>query len=605
MCGIFSLYVYKPYHPNKKGISLSTLTNTSPTSIPSTKDSDIRTTVARLLKSISHRGRDSVSIFRTTPRHHYQWTRYGKLDDTLLRTLGESIFPLQSASPPSPITNPHHPLHNVTLQHFMSQTRYVTSRAQGNNYDSTTYRKWNDPSDNSNPPVQLLSQIPPLHLNGFQIAHNGTVDKDQLLVELIKCNPRYKDPLNSRYLTDTQMIAGLLYYWSMPENLPNSNKQDLLYDAIKRFVSLFPTAYNLLVFQTTTQRLFAVRDPLGIRPLTMCIGRDNTPMVCFSSESSSFGHLSDTNTLLTTHELRPGEIIKVDFNPSTHKFETISTIIQLNPNIHTSSTLLPQSCVFEYVYLARPDSVFNNILINEARYRMGCCLAREESRPYHFDPATTAVACVPRTALPAAKGYADTLGLPYYDLLEPVPSVARTFLLSNPRERYRLACQKFRVCPPENSSLENITTWIFVDDSLVRGNTWYAVRELLDAGLPSQLTNYHLRLACPPIHYPDLMGIDIPTREELIANYCLSDTLTEKESQDSSPPFPFPHPPVSLQPPGTPANMESLATLCRVDTINYLTKGGVASTLSTLNPTLPASNWSMSWHDGKYPLKNF
>ena len=73
------------------------------------------------------------------------------------------------------------------------------------------------------------------------------------------------------------MIAGLLYYWSMPENPPNSNKQDFLYDAIKRFVSLFPTAYNLLVFQTTTQRLFAVRDPLGIRPLTMCIGRDKKP----------------------------------------------------------------------------------------------------------------------------------------------------------------------------------------------------------------------------------------------------------------------------------------------------------------------------------------
>ena len=172
MCGIFSLYVYTNHIILIKGnlviyfnkhlylYHFYTLY----------KRLDIRTTVARLLKSISHRGRDSVSIFRTTPRHHYQWTRYGKLDDTLLHTLGESIFPLQSASPPSPITNPHHPLHNVTLQNFLSQTRYVTSRAQGNNYDST-HRKWNDPSDNSNPPVQLLSQIPPPHLNGFQIAH--------------------------------------------------------------------------------------------------------------------------------------------------------------------------------------------------------------------------------------------------------------------------------------------------------------------------------------------------------------------------------------------------------------------------------------------------
>ena len=76
-----------------KGISSSTLTTASPTSIPSTKESDLSATELNSQKSISHRGRDSVSIFRTTPRHHYQWTRYGKLDDTLLHTLSESIFP--------------------------------------------------------------------------------------------------------------------------------------------------------------------------------------------------------------------------------------------------------------------------------------------------------------------------------------------------------------------------------------------------------------------------------------------------------------------------------------------------------------------------------
>lgn len=130
---------------------------------------------------------------------------------------------------------------------------------------------------------------------------------------------------------------------------------------------------------------------------------------------------------------------------------------------------------------------------------------------------------------------------------------------------------------------------------------------------PTSLPKYHLRLACPPIHYPDVLGIDIPTREELLANYRVTQTTSpistsnsNSNSNSTSPPttqiFPFPHPPVELQPPGTPVDLESLAEICQVDTIDFLSFNGSQTALSSLNSRLPHSVWSMSWHDGQYPL---
>ena len=634
MCGILALFHYNQQRlssrkfPTKINSRSQSKQATNPYASSSTQI--VQKLFPCLVNSISQRGRDSVSVFRTTPRQHFSWTRFGKLTPELLDTLPDSLFPEDTShsAPPSPITSPNSPLHYSSLQHFLVQTRYVTSRALGHSYDSKTYQEWNNPSHPNNPPPLLCSQVPPLYQPEFQIAHNGTVDKAQLQLQLAKCNSYYQNPASTERLTDTQMIANLISYWSKPSSVlsPNVSQQplELLQLALKRFISTFKTAYNLLIFHTSTQTLLAVRDPIGIRPLTMYY--TNT-LVCFSSESASFSLLpSDfqmTDEECEIIELTPGSIMTIRPDSNLQKFsfscEKIkNSLIDLTTSQHHpqhnsqhNSQHQPQSCVFEYVYLADPHSVFNNIVIEHARYQMGCMLAREES--YTFDPRTTAVASVPRTARPSAKGYAATLGLPYYELLQPSKKVARTFLLSNPRERYRLACQKFQVCPPSDSPLsetssvqnvQNITTWIFVDDSLVRGNTWYAVRELLDQKLsphhPPSATpySYHLRLACPPIHYPDLMGIDIPTREELIANYTISDSKHNNQHQTT---FPFPHPPVTLQPPGTPVSLDSLATLCRVDTIGFLSKEGVSETLSTLNPKLPPSHWSMSWHDGCYP----
>ena len=89
----------------------------------------------------------------------------------MLESLKDELFPDSSlqATPPSPITNPDHPLHRVNLQHFLTQTRYVTSRAMGQNYNNKTYRKWNDPNNPEHPPAILIHQIPPLHQVGFQL----------------------------------------------------------------------------------------------------------------------------------------------------------------------------------------------------------------------------------------------------------------------------------------------------------------------------------------------------------------------------------------------------------------------------------------------------
>ena len=545
--------------------------------------------------SINHRGRDSTRILMNTSNQNntsiQTWTNYGKLNSASFNDNNHRDNRL-----------------SATAQMCISQTRYITSRQYS--YSSVDYNHWNDPSDPIHPPENLLKQIPPLQYNDFQIAHNGTVDHD-LLVSLIKKEPVLGSLEDLTHFTDTQLIGLLIQTWLA--------KTGSIQKSLIQFREACHGAYSLILTDYKNNVVWALRDPLGIRPLSFSYLANNRIEV--SSESSTFTTKDDSSV----YEIKPGELVQLSLEGCRHYPSTPPYPCPL------------ASCVFEYVYLSHPESLFNGICIRDARMEMGYRLAMEEKTL--FDPKTTAVACVPRTALPSAQGYAQKLGLPYVDLLQPVKSVARTFLLSNPQERYKLALQKFTV--HLTSEYDHIKDWIFVDDSLVRGNTWYAVQELvreaivtrqiknknLDQdqtdGSSTTLPKYHLRLACPPIHYPDVLGIDIPTREELLANYRVKSSSPSTPSSISSFPsspssassstsasststtvFPFPHPPVELQPPGTPVDLESLAEICQVDTIDFLSFEGSQQALSSLNPRLPASVWSMSWHNGQYPLNN-
>ncbi|KPP60687.1 Amidophosphoribosyltransferase-like [Scleropages formosus] len=269
---------------------------------------------------------------------------------------------------------------------------------------------------------------------------------------------------------------------------------------IKNLMNETPTSYSLLVMHKDV--IYAVRDPYGNRPL--CIGRlvpvsrlhstgaedGDTEGWVVSSESCSFQSIGARYH----REVQPGEIAQI----SKHGVKTLSVIPRPEGDA-------PAFCIFEYVYFARPDSIFEGQMVYTVRQRCGCQLAMEA--PADADVVST----VPESATPAALGYAQQAGLPYVEVLCKNRYVGRTFIQPNTRLRQLGVAKKFGVLT-DNFAGKRV---VLVDDSIVRGNTISPIIKLLkEAGA----TEVHIRVASPPIRFPCYMGINIPTKEELIAN---------------------------------------------------------------------------------------
>ncbi|NXB45558.1 PUR1 Amidophosphoribosyltransferase, partial [Leucopsar rothschildi] len=193
-------------------------------------------------------------------------------------------------------------------------------------------------------------------------------------------------------------------------------------------------------------------------------------------------------------EVLPGEIVKI----SRHDVQTLDVVQRLEGD--------PSAfCIFEYVYFARPDSIFEGQMVYSVRRRCGQQLAIEA--PVEADLVST----VPESATPAALGYAQKCGLPYVEVLCKNRYVGRTFIQPNMRLRQLGVAKKFGVLS-DNFKGKRV---VIIDDSIVRGNTISPIIKLLRE---SGAKEVHIRVASPPIRFPCYMGINIPTKEELIAN---------------------------------------------------------------------------------------
>ncbi|KAF3835110.1 hypothetical protein F7725_027668 [Dissostichus mawsoni] len=264
---------------------------------------------------------------------------------------------------------------------------------------------------------------------------------------------------------------------------------------IKNLMSETPTSYSLLVMFKDV--IYAVRDPYGNRPL--CIGRivpvsklhsgeEDTEGWVVSSESCSFQSIGAKYY----REVLPGEIVQI----SKHGVKSLSVVPRPEGDP-------PAFCIFEYVYFARPTLFLK--MVYTVRQRCGRQLAIEA--PTDADVVST----VPESATPAALGYAQQSGLPYVEVLCKNRYVGRTFIQPNTRLRQLGVAKKFGALT-DNFAGKRV---VLIDDSIVRGNTISPIIKLLkEAGA----TEVHIRVASPPIRYPCYMGINIPTKEELIAN---------------------------------------------------------------------------------------
>ena len=315
------------------------------------------------------------------------------------------------------------------------------------------------------------------------LAHNGNLtNTKQLREKAIAENAVFQTSV------DSEVMAVLI----------NSLSDGDILKGVKRACPYFKGSYALVIM--TADKLIAVRDPYGIRPL--CIGlKDGDVMV--ASETCALDAVG-ANFL---RDVRPGEIVVVDKGGVSSSFMD---------GVPEESRM----CIFEYVYFARPDSVLDGKSVYEARKEAGRLLAR------YFPAEADIVSGVPDSANVAARGYAEESGIPFAEALAKNRYVGRTFLQPDQRQREKSLNIKM------NALRANVRgkRVVIIDDSIVRGTTMRKIVKMLrDAGA----SEVHIRVCSPIIKHPCHLGIDIQTYSQLIGAYKNEKQICESLGADS------------------------------------------------------------------------
>jgi len=299
------------------------------------------------------------------------------------------------------------------------------------------------------------------------LAHNGN------LINAVELHGELRARgVGFRSTSDSEIIAALLSTHAAP------TIEDALVDVMGRIEG----AYSTVVM--TKDRVVAFRDPAGLRPLSLGMVGDR---YCVASETCAFDIIGGT----FLRDVQPGEIVSLTAGG-----------LQVRQAVRSERSAL---CVFEHIYFARPDSRLGGQVLQVARSRMGEILAREA--PADAD----LVIPVPDSGNPAARGYARESGLPQDDGFVKNRYVARTFIQPGQELRKHGLRLKFNPLP----EVVGGKRLVVVDDSIVRGNTTRQIVQMLrDAGA----SEVHMRISAPPIRHPCHYGIDMSTREEMIAH---------------------------------------------------------------------------------------
>jgi amidophosphoribosyltransferase len=334
---------------------------------------------------------------------------------------------------------------------------------------------------------------------------------------------------NGNLVNAPSLRLGLAERGIMPTSTTDSEVLGLLCanadgcDWIERLRGTLPMlsgAFCLVLL--TRDALFAVRDPLGIRPL--CLGRLDSGGWVVASESCAL----DTIGAGFIRELEPGEMLRIDASGvHTERFHTTPEAMASGARVGEPVSLpmlgFPQraACSFEHIYFARPDSVIDGQLVYLARERMGRILAREQPAPD-----ADLVIAVPDASIPAAIGYATESGLPLREGFVKNRYIGRTFI--QPAQSQRTGDVALKLNPlPEVLRGKRV---VVVDDSIVRGTTTpRVVAQLRRAGAKE----VHMRISSPPMRWPCYLGVDTAPIESLIAARMSVEQIREHINADS------------------------------------------------------------------------
>jgi amidophosphoribosyltransferase len=303
----------------------------------------------------------------------------------------------------------------------------------------------------------------------ISIAHNGNLVNDRELRDEFEAKGQIFSTT-----TDTELIAKLLI-----DELGNSGSIE---DAVHRCMRDLVGSYSVVMLIDGV--LYGFRDPLGIKP--MCLGKTKEGFI-MASESVAVDALGGT----FIRDIAPGELICID-----EQGLRSMQIARANRRAH---------CIFEYIYFARADSVLDGTLVYNVRRTIGMKLYEEA--PVHAD----LVSPVPDSGTAYAIGYSQGSDIPFVESLMKNRYMGRTFIMPSQTERENAVRIKLN---PIRKYLEDRSV-VLVDDSIVRGTTSRRIIGIMrDAGA----REIHMRIGSPAIRAPCYLGVDMPTREELIAN---------------------------------------------------------------------------------------
>ena len=329
----------------------------------------------------------------------------------------------------------------------------------------------------------------PFYVNapfGIVLVHNGNLTNAHALKdELFDIDRRH---INTE--SDTEVLINVLAHELelAARDLPLSPKE--VFAAVRAVQKRIKGSYAVIAL-IAGYGLLAFRDPFGIRPL--CFGKSASGEFMVASESVA---LEGTGHQLE-RDLAPGEALFVDMAGQVHT-EQCNDSPSLNP------------CMFEFVYLARPDSVMDGISVYQARLNMGETLAQRvisTMPPNEID----VVIPIPESSRPSAMQLAHRIGKPYREGFVKNRYVGRTFIMPGQGARKKSVRQKLNAIGVEFKN-RNV---LLVDDSIVRGTT---SKEIVQMARDAGARKVYLASAAPPVRFPNVYGIDMPTQEELIAH---------------------------------------------------------------------------------------
>lgn len=335
------------------------------------------------------------------------------------------------------------------------------------------------------------AEAQPFYVNspyGISLAHNGNLtNMEQLKAELYQSDLRH---INTE--SDSEVLLNVFAH-ELQRCGSLKLTADEIFTAVTETHKRIEGAYAV-VLMLTGKGILGFRDPHGIRPVVY--GKRDTsdgPEYMIASESvalqaSGFDLLGD---------LQPGEAVYIDSEGNVHRRQCAA-----NPKL--------RPCIFEFVYLARPDSIIDDIYVYKARLRMGVKLARkiQRQRPQHD---IDVVIPIPDTSRPAAMELAFHLGVKFREGFIKNRYIGRTFIMPGQTMRKKSVRRKLNPIDIEFKG-KNV---LLVDDSIVRGNT---SQQIIQMAREAGANKVYIASAAPPVRYPNVYGIDMPAAHELVAH---------------------------------------------------------------------------------------